>query len=162
MTNPLAITFNGPLEAGIRTVFILGSAYPVGFDMQRLVAYDYLIVRTSIVGGPPDLHPPAPIQSPATEVRRKTVQAAVNLMMTRDLVEQSADETGIVYRAGETAAVFIQSLTTPYIRDLKERADWLTAHFSEEKDEDFDAMMRSLFDSWVVEFQEVSTRIEGK
>ena len=51
-------TFNGPLEAGIRAVSILGAAYPQSYDLQRLVALDYLLVHTSDVGGPESLHPP--------------------------------------------------------------------------------------------------------
>ena len=70
MTDRPALTFNGPLEAGVRAVAVLGSAYPAGFDIQRLTAFDYLLVRTSVLNGPDDLHPSAPIQTPATEVRR--------------------------------------------------------------------------------------------
>ncbi|WP_418644130.1 ABC-three component system middle component 2 [Stutzerimonas kunmingensis] len=36
------ITFNGPLEAGIRAVSILGAAYPQTYDLQRLVALDWV------------------------------------------------------------------------------------------------------------------------
>ena len=31
-------TFNGPLEAGLRAVAVLGAAHPRTFDLQRLVA----------------------------------------------------------------------------------------------------------------------------
>ncbi|MFO1080284.1 MAG: ABC-three component system middle component 2 [Reyranellaceae bacterium] len=45
-------TFNGPLEAGVRAVSVLGAAYPRAFDLQRLVAFDYLLVHTADIGGP--------------------------------------------------------------------------------------------------------------
>jgi len=51
------VTFNGPLEAGIRAVAILGAAHPKAFDLQRLTAFDYLLVHTGDVGGPESLHP---------------------------------------------------------------------------------------------------------
>lgn len=153
MADRKPMTFNGPLEAGIRAVAVLGSAYPASFDIQRLTAYDYLLVRTSVLGGPDDLHPSAPIQTPATEVRRKIVQDALHMMMTRDLVERNVGKEGITYSAGDAAAVFLDSLTTPYICDLKERARWLTNRLSDYDEAAFDEMMREFFDQWMVEFQ---------
>jgi len=154
MTDREPMTFNGPLEAGVRAVAVLGSAFPASFDIQRLTAYDYLLVRTSVLDGPEDLHPSAPIQTPATEVRRKIVQDALHMMMTRDLIEQKVSEEGITYRAGDAAAMFLESLTTPYICALKERAQWLTDRLSGHNEEAFDRMMRELFDQWMVEFQD--------
>jgi len=160
MTDRKPLTFNGPLEAGIRAVAVLGSVYPNSFDIQRLTAYDYLLVRTSVLDGPEDLHPTALIQTPATEVRRKIVQDALHMMMTRDLIERDVGENGISYRAGEAAAMFLESLTTPYIRALKERADWLTDRLSGYDELAFDAMMREFFDRWIVEFQDVQSATE--
>src|SRR4051794_27276306 len=105
-----ALTFNGPLEAGVRLGGIFGAAYPQAFDIERLTAYDYLLVHTQQLGGPADLHPPAPIQAPLTEVRRKVIQSALTLMMTRDLVSRDVEAIGIRFRAGETASLFLDSL----------------------------------------------------
>lgn len=82
------ITFNSPLEAGIRAVSILGAAYPQTYDLQRLVAFDYLLVHTGDIGGPDNLHPPTPMRSAELLVRRKLVEQSLLLMMTRDLVER--------------------------------------------------------------------------
>ena len=161
MTDRKPMTFNGPLEAGIRAVAVLGSAYPASFDIQRLTAYDYLLVRTSVLDGPEDLHPSAPIQTPATEVRRKVVQDALHMMMTRDLIERDVGEQGITYRAGDAAAMFLESLTTPYICALKERAQWLTSRLSGYDEDAFDIMMREFFDQWMVEFQDTQTLPES-
>lgn len=161
MTDRKPMTFNGPLEAGIRAVAVLGSAYPTSFDIQRLTAYDYLLVRTSVLDGPEDLHPSAPIQTPATEVRRKVVQDALHMMMTRDLIERDVNENGITYRAGEAAAMFLESLTTPYICALKDRARWLTVRLSDYDEDAFDEMMREFFDQWMVEFQDAKTLPES-
>src|ERR1700722_11447057 len=111
-----ALTFNGPLEAGVRAVAILAAAFPRSFDLQRLTALDYLLVRTRQLGGPDDLHPATPIQTPATEVRRKVVHNALLLMMTRDLIVREVHPDGLRYRAGETAAPFLNSIRTPYLR----------------------------------------------
>jgi hypothetical protein len=149
------LTFNGPLEAGVRAVAILGAAFPVAFDIQRLTALDYLLVRTKQLGGPEDLHPGTPIQTPATEVRRKVVQNAVLLMMSRELIGRELHSDGIRYRAGESASLFLNSLQTPYLVALKGRAEWLVDHLKGYSDSEFQALMRQFYDNWVIEFQTV-------
>lgn len=148
------VTFNGPLEAGVRAVAILGEAYPRAFDIQRLIVFDYLLVHTSELGGPSDLHPQAPIRTPATEVRRKVVQDALHLMMTRELVDRVIDDGGIRFRAGEMAASFLDALQCPYLIELKRRAEWIVHHLADYSNEDFDSLMRRFFDQWVAEFQD--------
>jgi ABC-3C biological conflict system middle component len=150
-----ALTFNGPLEAGIRAVAILGAAFPRALDLQRLTALDYLLVRTGQLGGPDDLHPVTPIQAPATEVRRKVVHNALLLMMTRDLVVREVYADGLRYKAGESAAPFLNSIRTPYLRALHARAIWLVDHLAGYADSEFDNLMRRFFANWVVEFQEI-------
>lgn len=149
------LTFNGSLEAGIRAVAILGAAFPRSYDLHRLTALDYLLVRTGQLGGPDDLHPPVPIRTPATEVRRKIVQSAIMLMMTRDLISREVQPSGIRYAAGESAQFFLSSLTSPYLIALKDRATWLMGYVADYSDPQFDALMKRLFDAWVEEFQSV-------
>jgi lysophospholipase L1-like esterase len=49
--------FNGALETGLRAVMALHASFPQELDIQRLTALDYLVVRTSLLDGPEDLHP---------------------------------------------------------------------------------------------------------
>ena len=153
------LTFNGPLEAGVRAVAILGAAFPRAYDIQRMTAFDYLLVRTHEIGGPEDLHPSGLFRAPATEVRRKVVQQSLHLMMTRDLIVRCAEDDGIRYCAGEAAAMFLDSLRTPYLQRLKECASWLVEHLAEYDDEAFHSLMQRLFDAWVVEFQNVESSL---
>lgn len=155
-TKSRTLTFNGPLEAGVRAVAILFAAFPKSFDVQRLTALDYLIVRTAELGGPSNIHPDAPIKTPATEVRRALVQEALLLMMTRDLVSREMSSDGIQYLAGETAATFMLSIETPYMLALKERAEWVVEYLAPYSEQDFAALMRGFFDDWVMEFHEQS------
>ncbi len=154
-------TFNGPLEAGIRAVAILGAAYPQTYDLQRLVAFDYLLVHTGDIGGPESLHPPTPLHSAELLVRRKLVEDALMLMMTRDLVVREVTGDGIMYGAGENAATFLSSLTTGYLQSLKERASWLVGFLGGYADQQFRAVMRRFFDDWVEEFQSVERSLGG-
>jgi hypothetical protein len=146
-------TFNGPLEAGVRAVALLGAAHPRSFDLQRLVALDYLLVHTGDLDGPESLHPPTPLHSAELLVRRKLVEQALLLMMTRDLVSRELVPGGIRYRAGESATPFLASLQSGYIQALKDRAVWLIGAVGGLADDEFRALMRRLFDTWVEEFQ---------
>ncbi len=147
------ITFNGPLEAGIRAVAVLGAAYPNTFDLQRLIAFDYLLVHTGDLGGPESLHPEAPLQSAQLLVRRKLVEEALLLMMTRHLVERDVSDQGFRYRAGENTAPFLAALESDYLRALKQRAEWLVNALGSRSEQEFRAIMRKFFDDWVEEFQ---------
>jgi hypothetical protein len=147
------VTFNGPLEAGLRAVALLEAAYPRAFDIQRLVALDYILVHTGDLGGPASLHPPAPFQSAEMLVRRKIIERALMLMMARQLVERDFSPNGIQYRAGENATPFLASLTSEYLVALKERAAWITRAFADRTESDFEKVMRQFFDRWVEEFQ---------
>ena len=151
--NRKPLTFNGPLEAGLRAVAILGAAHPRSFDLQRLVAFDYLLVHTGDIGGPPSLHPQAPLQSAELLVRRKLVEQALMLMMTRELVERVFGAEGICYCAGENAAPFLASLESDYLKGLKQRAAWLVDALGDRSEQEFRAVMRRFFDRWVEEFQ---------
>ncbi len=147
------MTFNGPLETGLRAVALLGAAYPRSYDLQRLVGMDYLLVHTGDVGGPASLHPPAPMQSAELLVRRALIERALLLMMTRELIDREIGPDGIRYVAGENAGSFLSSLESDYIKDLKIRATWLIGAFGSSDELEFRGMMRKLFENWVEEFQ---------
>ena len=74
------LTFNSPLEAGIRSVGLLVASYPKCFDIQQLVVFDYLVVHTGDINGPESLHPQIPLRSTELLVRRKLVENGLLLM----------------------------------------------------------------------------------
>jgi hypothetical protein len=76
-------------------------------------------------------------------------------MMTRDLVQRLVQADGIRYRAGEAAAMFLDSLRTPYLAGLKDRAKWLVHHLADYADSEFERLMRRFFSTWVIEFQNI-------
>jgi hypothetical protein len=156
------ITFNGPLEAGMRAVSILGAAYPRTYDLQRLVALDYLLVHTGDIDGPANLHPPTPMHSAELLVRRKLVEQSLLLMMTRDLVFREVTPDGIKYGAGENASTFLTSVSSSYLQALKDRAIWLVRAFGDLSDDAFKGVMRRFFDKWVEEFQQIEKSWGGE
>jgi hypothetical protein len=145
--------FNSPLEAGVRVVSLLDAAYPRSYDLQRLIGLDYLLVHTGDIGGPSSLHPPTPLRSAELLVRRKLIEQALLLMMTRELVEREITANGISYRAGENASPFLSSLQEAYIQGLKTRAAWLHDRLGALNEVEFRAVIRRFFDEWVEEFE---------
>jgi len=156
------LPFNSPLETGIRSVGVLVPAYPKAYDLQRLVAFDHLIVHTGDVGGPESLHPKLPMSSAEFLVKRHIVERGLMLMINRGLVDRIVDETGITYQAGEFAETFLLSLSTPYLIALQERATWVIQTFGDMDDDEFRNTMNSLFDRWIEEFQITYKSLAGK
>lgn len=161
MTKPCwSITFNSPLETGVRAVCILLSAYPKVFDLQRLVVFDHLIVHTGDVGGPKSLHPLLPLRSSEILVRRNLVERSLLLMMSRGLVERIVDANGINYCAGEMAETFLSTLAAPYLIALRERGNWVVSKFGSLDDDALRQTMRRFFGQWVEEFQTIQHNME--
>jgi hypothetical protein len=42
--------FNGPIETGLRSLFVLDAISPRSRDLQRLVYYDYLLLHSRDIG----------------------------------------------------------------------------------------------------------------
>lgn len=152
--------FNGSLETGMRAVMALHASFPMELDIQRLTALDYLIVRTSLLDGPDDLHPSTPITTPVSQVRRKAVYDALDLMMPRELVERTISNQGIYYRAGEYSSFFVEALTTKYAQRLLRRARWVAEYFEGYSEAQFNGLMAELLDDWVAEFQDEARGVE--
>lgn len=148
-------TFNSPLEAGIRAVTVLAPAFPRVLDVQRLVAFDYLVVHSGDLGGPESLHPRLPHRSAELLVRRNIVERGLHLMMHRGLVERQIESAGIGYRAGELAETFLASLAAPYLVALRERGAWVAETFGDTPEETLRTTMNRFFGEWIQEFQAV-------
>ncbi len=146
-------TFNSPLEAGLRALSVLVPSYPEGMDLQRLVAFDYLVVHTGDAGGPESLHAELPLRATELLVRRQLVERGLLLMISRGLIERLPTEAGIVYLAGDMAETFLGSLSAPYLADLWERGDWVVHTFAELDDTQLRATMQDLAGKWIEEFQ---------
>jgi hypothetical protein len=155
ISHPRALTFNSPLETGIRALAVLVAAHPCSFDLQRLIGFDHLVVHTGDIGGPKSLHPTLPMRSAELLVRRQLVDSGLMLMASRGLVERIVDAQGIHYRAAELAASVVSSMTTPYLTALQRRAEWAVEAFASLDDAKFRSAMARFFDQWVEEFQAV-------
>ena len=117
--------FNSPLEAGIRAVVVLEKLRPEAVDLAEMVLLDHVVVHTADLGGPPSLHPDLPGRKGELLVRRRLVEKSLDLMRRCHLVDQEIAENGVLYRASDEAAGYIELLESVYSEKLKLCADWV-------------------------------------
>jgi len=147
--------FNSSLETGVRSLAIMVAAYPTPFDLQRLVEMDYLVVHSGDAGGPESLHAPLPLRAGELLVRQELIEKGLILMMSRGLVVRRPSADGFNYIATESAAPFISSLTTEYVRQLVVRARWAVERFDNVSTEDVRRITHRLFEKWGSQFQPI-------
>lgn len=150
---PNVTVFNSALETGIRSLVILAANFPVAFDLQRLVDFDYLVVHSGDVDGPESIHPPLPMREGELLVRRKIIESGLSLMMSRGLITRIAGAEGIYYQASDYAKPFVDSLATPYMRSLMDRANWVATTFGSMDTTELHNLISSFFDKWTTQFQ---------
>jgi hypothetical protein len=140
-------TFNTPLEAGLRALFIL-AATRRAFDSQRLIYFDYMLVHSRDVGGDESLHPRTPSQKGELLVRRRLVQDGLALMRSRELVERRFAATGIVYAATAAGRYVTEQFDSAYAAALRERAKWVIEQFADRSDEQLAELLKARIGSW--------------
>lgn len=139
-----AFVFNTPIESGLRTSFLLLEAYPEPCDLNRLVQYDYLVVHSGdVTSGPESIHPPTPHRSGELLVRRSLVEAGIELMVRKNVIEKKFTSDGISYMAGSYAVLFLTSLGSEYSKKLRDRARWVIQAFQELSDIELAGFMQS-------------------
>lgn len=145
--------FNGPVEIGLRALCVLTAGYPAFYTLQQLVVFDYLVVHSDDVpGGPAGLHPQTPHRGGEILVRRGVLQGGLALYESRGLIERAYQANGIFFAATDKSAGFLDSLSTEYLKVLRERADWVVESFGLLDGADLDAMVRERIGTWGAEF----------
>jgi hypothetical protein len=145
--------FNSPIETGMRALILLAASYPMQLDLQRLLEYDYMMVHTGDVDGPPSIHPALPLRSGELLVRRQLIERGLMLMASRKLVTRHATPNGFMYQAEDDAGPFLDTLTAEYLTNLKDRAEWVVDRFRDMTDQEIRLMLTRVYDQWSREFQ---------
>jgi hypothetical protein len=145
--------FNSPIETGVRALIILAESYPENLDLQRILEFDYLMVHSGDVGGPPSLHPALPLRSGELLVRRRLIERGLLLMMSRGLILRVAAESGLAYQAHDSAGPFLDALSADYINELKQRSAWVVSTFGHMSDAEIRQALSRIYDQWTREFQ---------
>ncbi|MHB1699933.1 MAG: ABC-three component system middle component 2 [Acidobacteriaceae bacterium] len=146
-------TFNSPIETGIRALILLAESYPAQMDLQRILEFEFMMVHTEDVDGPPSIHPALPLRSGELLVRRQLIERGLMLMSSRGLVSRHATPNGFTYQAEDDAGPFLDALSAEYLRELKDRAAWVVGRFMEMSDQDIRGMLTRVYDQWSREFQ---------
>lgn len=137
----------------MRALILLAESYPTQLDLQRLLEFDYIMVHTGDVDGPPSIHPALPLRSGELLVRRELIERGLNLMISRGLVTRHATPLGFMYQAEDDAGPFLDALDADYLTELKDRASWVVDRFHEINDRDIRLMLTRVYDQWSREFQ---------
>jgi hypothetical protein len=140
--------FNSRLEAGIRSVVVLESLRPETADLSEMVLFDYIVVHTSDLGGPPSLHADLPDRKGELLVRRRLVEAGLHLMHRCHLVEQESVQDGLAWRASDDAASYVELLETAYSIRLRTCAAWLCREVRARTKAGFKAFVRQELGEW--------------
>ncbi len=147
-----AALFSTPLELGLRALVVLEAMRPAAANLQRLVAYDYLLVHSSDAGGPESVHPSTPHRSGEILVKRDVLRAGLLLMVSRALLDVVMTPEGVRYSATEITGPFLGYFDGGYIAQLLERGAWLREHFSGMSDEELQDLIARNLDQWGGEF----------
>jgi hypothetical protein len=149
--------FNSPLEAGIRAVVVLEHLRPQALDLAEMVLFDHVVVHTADLGGPPSLHPDVPGRKGELLVRRRLVEASLQLMQRCHLVDQESADEGIIYRASDEAAAYVELLETDYSVQMKICARWVAEQVRIHGKAQFKRLVREHIGDWTEAFQTGST-----
>lgn len=149
--------FNSPLEAGIRAVVVLEHLRPQALDLAEMVLFDHVVVHTADLGGPPSLHPDVPGRTGELLVRRRLVEASLQLMQRCHLVDQESADEGIIYRASDEAAAYVELLETDYSIQMKTCARWIAEQVRIHSKAQFKRLVREHIGDWTEAFQTGST-----
>lgn len=154
---PALRPFNSPLEYGLRLLFILHAAAGVACDLQRLIAYDYLLVHSGDVDhGPESLHPPVPFRGGELLVKREVLASGLNQMVSKELLDRTFSSDGVGYSANALTGAFIDLLKNDYAADLRWRADWVIKRFGALPDQSLTRYMDENVGRWGAEFDRLS------
>ncbi len=150
--------FNSRVEAGIRAVVVLELLRPETADLTEMVLFDHVVVHTGDLGGPTSLHVDVPGRQGELLVRRRLLETSLQMMRRCHLLEEIGEEQGLVWRASDEAASFLELLETPYSMRLKSCAAWLATQVQERTKAGFEEFVRGRIGHWGEAFSSYGER----
>jgi hypothetical protein len=144
--------FNSPVEVAVRVLAVLVESYPRALDLGQLVMLDHLVLNTADVDGPESLHPPLPTRIGQLTTKRASIEGGIQVLLGADLAQAYATADGLTYLAGEPSLHFLNLLESAYANQLTDRANWVVDQFGDLSQDQLRAQFRTIFNSWVEEF----------
>jgi hypothetical protein len=123
--------FNNNIETGLRMLILLTSAYPLKYDLDHLVYFDYMIVHSGDIDTEiASLHPAVPNRTGEIFIRRNLIQDGLEIFIHKGLVIRYFNEKGIQFGATELSTPFLDALNEDYTNALLDRAHWVIEKFA--------------------------------
>lgn len=149
----ISTPFNSPVEIGLRALAILNESFPVGYSLQRLIIFDYLVVHSDdIPSGPLGLHPQTPHRGGELLVRRSVLEEGLLLYQSRGLLERRYTSQGMFFAATDRSAAFLDALDSGYLEQLRDTAAWLVSEFGALDDDELNDFTGEHIGDWGAEF----------
>lgn len=153
---------NSPLEVGVRTLFLLVSAYPRRLDVNRLVLLDHSLLNSADLDGPESIHPALATRTSELGVKRTLIQQGLRILLRAELVQMSVLSDGIVFSASESAYGFTSILSTSYASMLRDRSGWAVDSFADLSEDALRSELHVVFGSWSEEFDISDQTLAGE
>ena len=145
--------FNSTLEVAMRALFIMDAFHPLRLDLSRLSVFDYFVLHTEDIGGPPSLHASLDQRTGEYLVRRGAIQTAIAFLRRNHLIKVINDQTGQVFEMSQEASALLDVVSTGYHEKLKIRALWLATQSEIQSEIAFDENLRQLLQAWNSDLQ---------
>ena len=130
MSTTAIYPFNNYVETGLRVLTILTSSFPVAYDIDHLIYFDFMVVHSGDINrNETSLHPPVPNRRGEIVVIRTSIKTALDIFSHKGLIDIRFTETGILYSATESSVPFLESLSEDYTLALMSKAQWLMREF---------------------------------
>ena len=136
--------FNTPIEYALRSLLIITKIGSNGIDIDRLIAYDYLVLNSGdIQGGPESIHPPIPFRSAQILIKRDIIKKGINILLSKELIGIKYSKQGIYYIPTDLTLGFITYLNSKYFISIQERISWVINQFANYSDNKLKKMIDS-------------------
>jgi len=146
-------SFNTPLEYALRSLFLIKYAGNIGIDLDRLIAYDYLLLNTGDIDNAPEsIHPAIPFRSAQLLIKREIIQKGLSILLSKGLINIQFTKKGFLYYPNQLTEVFLGYFETEYAELLENRANWVINSFNNYNSKQLERFISKNLDKWGGEF----------
>ncbi|RYE37033.1 MAG: hypothetical protein EOP48_29145 [Sphingobacteriales bacterium] len=111
--------YSSDVEISLRLMAILQYYPDSPISIERLVAYDYLILHgNDIFPELESLHPKSPNSSNEFMIKRELLKRGLHLLISKELISVNISKKGINYQGGLLTAKFCEKLNSAYSEKL--------------------------------------------
>lgn len=137
------IPFNNSVETGLRVLTILHQAFPISFDLQKIVYLDYLNVHLGdFDNSKTSIHVAVPYRQGEIFVRNRIILKGIQLFISKGLIDTIYSTNGIEYKASEIATPFLENLEEEYVNQLKTTAVMVCEMFAKKNNNQLKKLIR--------------------